>query len=206
MWSHIRDVMWFFCLPVKLKLWGEVGLPDHAGWSELLFSPSDSCVTLHLQLFGQLLSQWGWAVKFVCCPLVQEIISVIHYLLCFGGGLLLCLFTESSGRLVLCPTPFLWGQFSMPPVPSVVHVWLQFAVCFSVLWDTLVLDAALWLRRSALWSTTCPALGSSLLPAHCQPLLLFLCLFTEFGTENLVHCLWCRFSMPPAPSAVCARL
>jgi hypothetical protein len=34
-------------------------LPDHAGWSELLSSPADSCVTVQLQLFGQLLPQQG---------------------------------------------------------------------------------------------------------------------------------------------------
>jgi hypothetical protein len=34
--------------------------------------------------------------SFECFPLVQEIISVIHYLPYFGGALSLCLFTESS--------------------------------------------------------------------------------------------------------------
>jgi hypothetical protein len=43
-----------------------------------------------------------------CCPLVQEIISVTYYLSCFGGGLLLCLFTGISklGVYFFAPPPF----------------------------------------------------------------------------------------------------
>jgi hypothetical protein len=44
----------FFCLPVELKLCIEVALPDHAGWSGILISLADSCVTFQLQLLGQL--------------------------------------------------------------------------------------------------------------------------------------------------------
>jgi hypothetical protein len=30
---------------------GELSLPVHAGWSELLFSPHSSCIALQLQLY-----------------------------------------------------------------------------------------------------------------------------------------------------------
>jgi hypothetical protein len=58
----------FFCLPVKLKLWGEVDLADHAGWSELLISLADSCVIFQLQLLCQLLPQQGEAVQVWMLP------------------------------------------------------------------------------------------------------------------------------------------
>jgi hypothetical protein len=67
MWSHqvialqVSKVL-FFCLPVKLKLCGEVALSDYTEWSEILISSADSCVTLQLQLLGQLLLQCGVAV------------------------------------------------------------------------------------------------------------------------------------------------
>jgi hypothetical protein len=51
-----------FCPPVKLKLSGEVALSVHAGWSEILISSADSCVTLQLQLLGQLLPLQSGAV------------------------------------------------------------------------------------------------------------------------------------------------
>jgi hypothetical protein len=145
--------------------------------------------------------------NFECCPLVQ-ISSAIHYLPCFGGGLSLCLFMESSalGVKFFAPPPFLWGRFSVPPVPSAVYDRLQFTVCLSVLWGSLVLDVALWLRRSALWSTPHPALGSGLSPTHFQPSLPFLCLFTDGLGLGLAPCpapfLWCRFRVPHTPSAL----
>jgi hypothetical protein len=40
-----------------------MGLPDHAGWLEVLFSLVDSCVILPLQLPGQPLPQQGEAVQ-----------------------------------------------------------------------------------------------------------------------------------------------
>jgi hypothetical protein len=50
---------------------------------------------------------------------------VIHNLLCFGGGLLLCLFSESSvvGVYFFAPPPFSGTGFSVPPPPplSVLH-------------------------------------------------------------------------------------
>jgi hypothetical protein len=110
--------------------------------------------------------------NFECCLVVQEISSAIHNLPCFGSGLLLYLFTGSSalGVYFFAPPPFS-GTGCVTPTLS--------AVCFSVLWGSLVLDAALWLKRSALWSTTFPAFGSGLLPAHSQYSLLFLCLFAD---------------------------
>jgi hypothetical protein len=125
--------------------------------------------------------------SFECCPLVQEISSVIHYLPWFERWLI-AVFVHwgfSAENLVLCLTTFLWGRFSVLPIPSAVHVWLQLAVCFSVLWGSSVWDAALWLRRSSLWSTTCPALGGSLLLTCSQPLLPFLCLQSSFNLHFL---------------------
>jgi hypothetical protein len=44
------------------------------------------------------------------------------------------LFTDGLGlSLAPCPSPFLWCRFSVPPIPSAVHVRLQFAVDFPVL-------------------------------------------------------------------------
>jgi hypothetical protein len=40
-------------------------------------------------------ARW-WQFNFECCPLVQEISSAIHYLSCFGGGLLLRFFIGFS--------------------------------------------------------------------------------------------------------------
>jgi hypothetical protein len=72
--------------------------------------------------------------SFECCPLVQEIISVILYLPCFGGGLSLCLFT---GIYMLRVYFFALSPFSgagcVPLAPSTVCVLLQFAVYFSAL-------------------------------------------------------------------------
>jgi hypothetical protein len=45
----------FFSLSVESKLKDGVALPDYAGWSEILISSADSCVTFQLQLLGQLL-------------------------------------------------------------------------------------------------------------------------------------------------------
>jgi hypothetical protein len=45
--------------------------------------------------------------------------------------------------LFLCPTPFLWGRVSVPSAPCAVSVLWRFAVCFSVLWDSLAWGAKL---------------------------------------------------------------
>jgi hypothetical protein len=74
-----------------------------------------------------------------------------------------------AGGLVLCSAPFLWGRFSVPSAPSAVSVLWWFAVCFSVLWDSLALGVAHWLKRWTLWSTTCPASERGLLPTHSPP-------------------------------------
>jgi hypothetical protein len=109
----------FFCLPVKLKLWCEVAFPDHAGWSALLISLADSCVTLQLQLFGQLLLQWGGEVQvwmlasgsgdLLCSPLAalfwRWLFSVFVY------------WNFHDGRLFLCPVLILWSRFSVPISP-----------------------------------------------------------------------------------------
>jgi hypothetical protein len=58
--------------------------------------------------------------SFECCPLVREINSAFHYLPSFGRWLITVFFYRdiSTGGLFLCPTPFLWGRFSMPTTPS----------------------------------------------------------------------------------------
>jgi hypothetical protein len=75
-------------------------------------------------------------------PLVQEIISVIHYLPCFGGGLSLCLFTGISALLVyFFALPPFSGAGCVPPTP-VVCALLQSLFVFQFC-RAVVLDAAL---------------------------------------------------------------
>jgi hypothetical protein len=113
----------FFYLPVKLKLWGELGLSDHAGWSELLISPVDSCVTIQLQWLSQFLHQWGGAVPVwmlpsgsedhLCSPLVVQVWKWLFSVLVYWD---FC-----TGGLFLCPGPFLWGRLSVCQ-PSLLSV------------------------------------------------------------------------------------
>jgi hypothetical protein len=51
-----------------------------------------------------------------------------------------------TGGLILCPIPFIWGRLCSTH-PFCCHVLLQFVDYFSVLQGSLVLDAALWLRK-----------------------------------------------------------
>jgi hypothetical protein len=97
----------FFSLLDGLKLWGEVALPDHGGWSGILISSSDNCVTFQLRLLGQILLQ-VWQFYFECCTQVQEISSVVHWLSCSGGGFSLCSFTRISmlGAYFFAPPNF----------------------------------------------------------------------------------------------------
>jgi hypothetical protein len=53
--------------------------------------------------------------------------------------------------------------------PTVISVLWYFAVCFSILQDSLTLGAIHWFGKWSLWSATCPASGSGLSPACCQP-------------------------------------
>jgi hypothetical protein len=117
---------------------------------------------------------------FECCPLLQEISSAIHYLPCLEVTYhCVCLLRVQHWEISSLPHPLFRGKFNMPPIPSPVHVRLQFIVCFSVLLGSLGRDADIWVRRSSLWSTTCPASGSGFLPPCSQPSLPFLSLFTE---------------------------
>jgi hypothetical protein len=101
----------FFCLPVKLKLWGEVALPDNAGWSELLIFPADSCVTLHLKVFGQLLPQGGGAVQVwvLPCGSGDQLSSLLLALLWRWLFVVLIYWGFFTGSLFLCPVHFLWA-------------------------------------------------------------------------------------------------
>jgi hypothetical protein len=62
-----------------------------------------------------------------------------------------------------CPISLRQGQFSIS-LPTAVRVSWWFALYFSILRDSLPLGVAHWLRRWALWSATCSALGSGFLP------------------------------------------
>jgi hypothetical protein len=139
----VKSVL-FICLPDELTLWCEIFLPDHVEWSELLISPADSCVTLQLQLFGQLLSQWSGAVLLWMLPSGSD--QLCNPLTALFWRWLFVVFVYwdfCAAGIFVCHTPFLLGRFSVPSAPSAVPVLWRFAVCFSVLWDSSVLCAAL---------------------------------------------------------------
>jgi hypothetical protein len=75
--------------------------------------------------------------------------------------------------LVSLPCPLCLGQGhrSISWLPA-VSVLCWFGDCFSILQCCLTLDVAQWLRRWDLWTVICPISGSSLSPAHCQPICL----------------------------------
>jgi hypothetical protein len=82
-----------------------------------------------------------------CCPLVQEIISVTYYLSCFGGGLLLCLFTGISklGVYFFAPPPFsgAGSVFHLLPPLSMFDFSLQFVFQFcSIVWFRMLLSGS----------------------------------------------------------------
>jgi hypothetical protein len=62
------------------------------------------------------------------------------------------------------------------------------------LWDILVLDADLWLRKWVLWSTNFPVSGNGLSPTLSHPSPPFLCLFTDSLVVSLAPC-------PPSSSS-----
>jgi hypothetical protein len=187
----------FFCLPVELKSWGEVVLPDHAGLSEILISAADGYVTLQLQMLGQLLPQQCGAVQVWLLPsgsrdhLYSPLVSLLWRWL-FA---VLVYWDFHAGSLFLCPTHFLWARFSVSSAPSAVNLLWWFTICFSVLQGNLALGAVHWLRRWTLWSTTCPASGSGFSPAcslpFCLPSVCLLIAHTEISTFS-----------SPTPSAV----
>jgi hypothetical protein len=85
--------------------------------------------------------QFCGAVSFGFCSLAQEMISVIHYLPCFGEWLIsahslsslpfLCLFTDSSAlKPALAPLPFS-GAVSMFHLPSPLSV-LDYSLLFVI--------------------------------------------------------------------------
>jgi hypothetical protein len=104
-----------------------------------------------------------------------------------------------SGGFLSLPCPFLWGRFSVlsAPLPPPPHPHCQCVMMvhcfFSILWSSLTLGAH-WLRRWALWSTTCPASGSDLLPS--LAFLPFQCSFTDSLHWDYL------FALPPFSGAV----
>jgi hypothetical protein len=75
-----------------------------------------------------------WQFKFERCPQVQEIISVVHWLSCFEGSFLLCLFTGISalGTYFFAPSPFSGAEsvFHQLPLLSAYYGGLLFAFQF----------------------------------------------------------------------------
>jgi hypothetical protein len=61
-----------------------------------------------------------------------------------------------------------------------------FTVCFSILQGLLTLGVAHWLRRWALWSSTCPTSGNGLSPICCQPSCLSGHLFTDSSHKDML--------------------
>jgi hypothetical protein len=57
--------------------------------------------------------------------------------------------------------------FHQPPFAVSILWW--FTDCFSVLWGSLTLGAAHWVKRWSLWSATCPISKSGLSPTQSQP-------------------------------------
>jgi hypothetical protein len=145
--------------------------------------------------------------NFECCPLAQEISSVIHYLPCFGGALSLCLFIKSSvlGFYSFASPPLSRQvQFSTSRTPlSVLDYSLLFVFQFCG-------KVQFWVLLSESGDHLCdlfPALlWSGLSPACCQSLLPFLCLFTDSLVLSLAPCpspfFWCSFSVPPTLSTL----
>jgi hypothetical protein len=132
-------------------LWGEVGLTDHSGWSDLLLSPADGCFILQLQLFDQFLPQQCGEVQFLILSshtrdqlfnplpalLWRWLVTVFVYWDFHTVSFFLCLAPFFSVRLCcICP-------FCCP-------VLLHFVVYFSVFQRSSGLDAAPWLKRRAL--------------------------------------------------------
>jgi hypothetical protein len=133
--SHQVTGLWVgfgsFCpVLVAIGKWGR--LPVHVGWSELLFSPSGSCIALQLQfcLVSSSSARWGnsiWNTAF--CPRRSILGSTTYPSL--GGWpvatpllLALCLSrpllcaSGSSGRLACCPAP----AFSLCASPDLCSV------------------------------------------------------------------------------------
>jgi hypothetical protein len=171
----------FFCLPVELKLWGEVALADHVGWSELLISSADSCVTLQLQLLGQLLPQQGGAVQIWMLPsasgdqLCRPLIALLW------RGFLLCLFTGfPQWRFISLPFHLSLGQVQcgVPKAPSTLSVLWLFTVCFQFCGPVW-----LWVLLTGSGNELCGLLPTLLLGvAYRLPFSTFLpfqCLFTD---------------------------
>jgi hypothetical protein len=123
----------FFCLPVELNLWGEVALPDHAGWSRILISSADGCVPSSC-------SSWSAPPPARCGSLVWNLPSesgvqlhsplvVLWVEVAFCCA---CLLGFPGWRLIFLPCPLSLGQgqCSFIPLPSVVSVLWWFTVVF----------------------------------------------------------------------------
>jgi hypothetical protein len=141
-------------------------------------------------------------------PLVQEIISVIQYLPCFRGGLLLCfLLRVECWEFVSLPHPLSLGQIQWATCPF--HCLCFITVCclfFSFVWQ-FGFGCCSLPQEIISWPITCPVSGSGLSPTWSQTSLPFLCLFTESLVLTLVLCpapfLQWRISILRTPSSVC---
>jgi hypothetical protein len=158
-------------------------LSGAAPWSA---PPSVECGTLSLYVVLRFQNQ-------LCSPPAVLLWSWVFGVLVYWG-------------LVSLPHPLSvrQGQWSIIQ-PSAVSMLWWFADYFSILHCCLTLDVVHWLKRWALWTTTCPISGSGLSLVHCQPFFLSSLCLLKFCMEissllfplSLVHFqkLW--------PSVVC---
>jgi hypothetical protein len=118
--------------------------------------------------------------KFECCALVQEMIPVIHYLPCFGGGFLLCLFIGVSalGAYFFALPPFsgAGSVFHQPPLLSVCY-----AVCCLLFSFGGQFDFGCCSLAQEMSSVICylPYFGEWLIVHLLSAFLPFQCLFTD---------------------------
>jgi hypothetical protein len=138
-----------------------------------------------------------WQFKFVCCPLFPR--STLSLTSCPALEMGFCCAGLLGFFSLPCPLSLGQGQWSVSQPPAVSMLW-WFADRFSILQCHLTLDVAHWLRRWALWSTTCPTSGSSLSSACCWPFCLSsFCLLevhVEISFLPLPH-LQCTYNTPP---------
>jgi hypothetical protein len=138
--------IWFLLSIRLLELWGELRLPACVGWSELLFSPGSSCAPQQggVFQFWMLLSVSEIGSRIPCFEMLAYYTTPALSLCAFPDLwwvlisplrgwlvtlLLLSAFTAlpalvhwefGTKSLATCPTPILWGRFSVPPPPPLL--------------------------------------------------------------------------------------
>jgi hypothetical protein len=140
--------------------------------------------------------------NFECCPLVQEIISVIHYLPCVYHCV--CLLRIQHWEFISLPCPLCLGQVQCFTCPLFCPCFIT--VCcflFSLAGQLSFGCCSLALEISPVIHYL-PCFGECLIATRSQSSLPFLCLLTDSSVLSLVPFpspfLWCSFSVLPAPS------